>query len=50
MKLGKGTIQLTNISHLGIAVKDAEKTAKFLSSIWNIGTPNIVDYEAKRLI
>jgi methylmalonyl-CoA/ethylmalonyl-CoA epimerase len=48
MKLGKGTMQLTNISHLGIAVKDAEKTAKFLSSIWNIGTPTVSDYEPKK--
>lgn len=47
MKLGNGNVQLTNISHLGIAVKDAEKTAGFLSSIWNIGTPEVADYEAK---
>ena len=47
MKLGNGTVPLTNISHLGIAVKDAEKTVGFLSSIWNIGTPEIADYEAK---
>jgi 4-hydroxyphenylpyruvate dioxygenase-like putative hemolysin len=48
MKLDNGTIQLTNISHLGIAVKDAEKTAKFISSIWNIGTPKVSDYEPKK--
>jgi methylmalonyl-CoA/ethylmalonyl-CoA epimerase len=47
MKLGNGSVPLTNISHLGIAVKDAEKTAGFLSSIWNIGTPEVADYEAK---
>jgi methylmalonyl-CoA/ethylmalonyl-CoA epimerase len=47
VKLGNGNVQLTNISHLGIAVKDAEKTAGFLSSIWNIGTPEVADYEAK---
>ena len=29
-KLDNGTVQLTNFSHLGIAVKDAEKTAKWL--------------------
>ncbi len=46
-KLGKGTVPLTNISHLGVAVKDAEKTAGFISSIWDIGQPEISDYEAK---
>jgi methylmalonyl-CoA/ethylmalonyl-CoA epimerase len=46
-KLGKGTVALTNISHLGVAVKDAEKTAGFISSIWDIGQPEISDYEAK---
>ena len=47
MKLGNGTVPLTNLSHLGIAVKDAEKTVNFLSSIWNIGTPEIADYAPK---
>ena len=47
MKLENGTIQLTNLSHLGIAVKDAEATARFLSSVWNIGTPEVFDYEPK---
>ncbi len=47
-KLETGNIELTNFSHLGIAVKDAEKTAKWLSSIWNIGTPEVFDYEPKK--
>ncbi|MBI2859696.1 MAG: VOC family protein [Chloroflexi bacterium] len=47
-KLENGTVQLTNLSHLGIAVKDAEKTARLLSSIWNIGTPQVSDYEPKK--
>ena len=47
MKLNKGTVALTNISHLGVAVKDAEKTIGFISSIWDIGTPDVADYEAK---
>ena len=48
MKLSQGTVPLTNISHLGIAVKDAEATiTKFISSIWDIGTPEVADYEAK---
>ena len=47
MQLGNGSVPLTNISHLGVAVKDAEKTAQFLSSIWDIGNPDVNDYEAK---
>jgi methylmalonyl-CoA/ethylmalonyl-CoA epimerase len=39
MELKNGAIQLTNLSHVGIAVKDADKTLEFLSSIWNIGKP-----------
>jgi methylmalonyl-CoA/ethylmalonyl-CoA epimerase len=39
-----GGAQLTNLSHVGIAVKDAEATAKLLSSIWNIGQPEVFDY------
>ena len=48
MELLNGSVQLTNLSHLGIAVRDAEKTARFLSSIWNIGTPEVFDYEPKQ--
>jgi methylmalonyl-CoA/ethylmalonyl-CoA epimerase len=44
-QLGNGAAQLTNLSHVGIAVKDAEATAKLLSSIWNIGSPEVFDYE-----
>ncbi len=47
MKLNNGPIALTNISHLGVAVEDAAKTVGFLSSVWDIGTPEIADYEAK---
>ena len=47
-ELEHGPFQLTNLSHLGIAVEDAEKTAKFLASIWNIGAPEIFDYEPKK--
>lgn len=46
-QLGNGNAQLTNLSHVGIAVENAEKTAKLLSSIWNIGRPEIFDYEPK---
>ena len=31
--------KLTDLSHVGIAVRDAEETAKFLASIWKIGGP-----------
>jgi catechol 2,3-dioxygenase-like lactoylglutathione lyase family enzyme len=40
-------MQLSNLSHVGIAVKDAEKTAQLLSSIWNVGTPEVFDYWPK---
>ena len=43
MKLGDGTVALTNLSHIGIAVKDVEKTIGFISSVWDIGTPEIVE-------
>ena len=32
--LENGIMQLTNLSHVGIAVKDAERTAKWLSTVW----------------
>jgi methylmalonyl-CoA/ethylmalonyl-CoA epimerase len=44
-QLGTGFAQLTNLSHVGIAVKDAEATAKALSAIWSLGTPEVFDYE-----
>ena len=47
-KLDTGNIQLTNLSHVGIVVRDAEATTKWLSTIWNIGTPEITDYEPKK--
>jgi catechol 2,3-dioxygenase-like lactoylglutathione lyase family enzyme len=47
-KLNTGNIDLTNLSHVGIAVKDAEATTKWLSTIWNIGTPEVVDYAPKK--
>lgn len=47
MNLGNGNVALTNLSHLGIAVKDAEKTVGFISSVWNIGQPEVADYEPK---
>lgn len=45
--LGNGIAQLSNLSHVGVAVKDAEATAKLLSSIWNIGQPEVFDYWPK---
>ncbi len=44
MKLGNGTVSLTNLAHIGIVVKDVGKTVEFISSIWDIGTPEIFDY------
>lgn len=42
-----GTAQLTNLSHVGIAVKNAEETVKWMSSVWNIGKPEVFDYWPK---
>jgi hypothetical protein len=48
MKLNMGNIPLTNLSHLGVAVKDAEATIeKVISPIWDIGTPEVSDYYPK---
>jgi 4-hydroxyphenylpyruvate dioxygenase-like putative hemolysin len=47
-KLEKSPVQIANLSHVGIAVRSVERTAKFLSSIWNIGDPEVYDYEAKQ--
>jgi methylmalonyl-CoA/ethylmalonyl-CoA epimerase len=46
-KLEEGPFQLTNLSHIGIAVKDAEATVKALSKLWNLASPEIFDYEPK---
>jgi methylmalonyl-CoA/ethylmalonyl-CoA epimerase len=43
-----GTAQLTNLSHIGVAVKNAEETARWLSSVWNVGTPEVFDYYPKQ--
>ena len=37
MELDINTIALSNPLHIGIVVKDIEKTTEFLSSIWGIG-------------
>ena len=47
-QLANGVADLTNLSHVGIAVKDAEQTVRLLSSVWNIGTPAIFDYEPRQ--
>lgn len=44
-KLEVGNVSLTNLSHIGIAVKDIESTLGFLSSVWNIGGQVINDYK-----
>ena len=43
-----GSIPLANLSHIGIAVKSAEKTARLLSSTWAIGSPEVLEYEPKK--
>ena len=46
-KLDKGSILLPSVVHLGVAVKNAEQSTRFISSIWDIGTPDVIDYEAR---
>lgn len=43
-ELNEGQAQLTNLSHVGIAVRDAEATAQLLSRTWAIGQPEVFDY------
>lgn len=42
--LERGIAEVTNLSHIGVAVKDAEATVNVLSKTWNIGTPEAFDY------
>ena len=46
-EFGTGAAQLTNLSHVGVAVKSAKETVTLLSSTWNIGTPEAFEYEPK---
>ena len=39
------SVPLTNLSHIGVAVKDIKRTLSFLSSIWDIGGQIINDYK-----
>ncbi len=48
MKLLEGDIPLANLSHVGFAVRNAEKTVEFLSSVWSLGRPKIAHYETKK--
>jgi hypothetical protein len=49
LQLNSATAQLVNLSHVGVAVKSVEDSIAVLSSVWNIGTPEIVGrYEPKK--
>lgn len=39
-----GVAEVVNLSHVGVAVKDAEATVTLLSKTWRIGTPEAFDY------
>jgi len=44
----RSAVPLTNLSHMGIAVKNAEETLEWMSSVWGIGTPEIdIEYWPK---
>jgi methylmalonyl-CoA/ethylmalonyl-CoA epimerase len=42
--LEPGVAEVVNLSHVGVAVKDAEATVNLLSKTWRIGTPEAFDY------
>ena len=46
MQMDTNTAGLPSINHLGIVVKDVDKTAEFLSKLFGIGSWDIFDYEA----
>lgn len=46
-ELENGPFRLTDLLHIGVAVKDAEKTVQALSRIWGLADPEIFDYEPK---
>jgi len=48
MQLGTVPITLSNLSHIGVVVKDVDKTVEFLSSIWDIGPVQFADYSPQK--
>ena len=48
MKSHTVPITLSNLSHIGIVVKDIDKTVEFLSSIWDIGPAQFIDYSPQK--
>ncbi len=45
--LEPGVVEVVNLSHVGVAVRDAEATVNLLSKTWRIGTPESSDYYPK---
>ena len=44
-----GAIPLpSSIDHIGVVVKDIDKTTKFLSSMWGLGPWQIMDYSTRK--
>lgn len=42
------TLPISALSHVGIVVKDVDKTIKFLSSIWDIGPTQTIVYSPSK--
>lgn len=42
------TLTISALSHVGIVVKDVDKTIKFLSSIWDIGPTQTIVYSPSK--
>jgi len=43
-----GAIVLPSLSHIGVVVKDIDKTTEFLSSLWGLGPWHILDYSSTK--
>jgi len=39
---------LSQVGHIGMVVKDLEKTTKFLSEMWGLGPWNVFEYEPEQ--
>ena len=41
-------VALPSPNHIGVVVKDVDKTSKFLSSMWGLGPWHTLDYKARK--
>lgn len=48
MSVDTGTMDQISLNHIGVAVKDAEATSKFLTSMWGLGPWTTFDYPSPK--